>query len=87
MLLDQAATCLGLSTHITLVISGKDLIGRAETGSGKTLSFAIPAIDYTIQQPPAGRSFRARPVTLIMCPTRELAGQINDDVQAIGKVR
>ena len=54
---------------IPIGIEGKDVIGIAQTGTGKTLAFAIPIIQHLSQG--KGRS-------LILAPTRELALQIND---------
>lgn len=53
-------------------MEGCDLIGRAQTGTGKTLAFAIPIIELLLSRP--GRGMRA----LILAPTRELAIQIKD---------
>ncbi|MGH8994969.1 MAG: DEAD/DEAH box helicase, partial [Acidimicrobiales bacterium] len=51
-------------------LSGKDICGRAPTGSGKTIAFGIPVAARV------GRSRPGRPGALILAPTRELAGQI-----------
>ncbi len=62
---------------------GRDLIGLAQTGTGKTAAFALP-----IARPPvaagkrAGRRARCR--MLVLAPTRELAGQIADSFRAYG---
>lgn len=56
---------------------GKDLIGRARTGMGKTLAFAVPVIEKLLS---AGQSQNnkpgRRPRVLVMAPTRELAKQV-----------
>eukprot|EP01116_Phalansterium_solitarium_P005197 TRINITY_DN1660_c0_g1_i3.p1 TRINITY_DN1660_c0_g1~~TRINITY_DN1660_c0_g1_i3.p1 ORF type:complete len:644 (-),score=299.01 TRINITY_DN1660_c0_g1_i3:2360-4186(-) len=60
-----------------VALQGRDLVGLAETGSGKTLGFLMPAIVHVLgQQPaqPAGK--KAGPVVLVLAPTRELAIQI-----------
>ncbi|EJT97985.1 DEAD-domain-containing protein [Dacryopinax primogenitus] len=65
-----------------IVLSGKDLIGVAQTGSGKTLSYILPAIAHLRAQPSwrPGQStssgFGISPSALILAPTRELATQI-----------
>ena len=57
---------------------GRDLIGVAETGSGKTAAFLIPLLAYVLRQPAAARAAVAElgPLALVMAPTRELAQQI-----------
>lgn len=59
---------------IPIVIEGKDVIGVAQTGTGKTLAFAIPIIQRFSQK--KGRC-------LILVPTRELAIQVNEMFQKI----
>eukprot|EP00906_Rhabdomonas_costata_P038317 RCo054072 len=56
-----------------VALSGRDLVGVAETGSGKTLTFVLPAIVHVEAQPPLGRG--DGPIALILAPTRELAQQ------------
>ena len=62
---------------IPLGLEGKDIIGIANTGTGKTIAFAIPVLDKLMQQDDAK--------ALIVAPTRELAQQIEDEFRAIGK--
>jgi len=62
---------------IPIGIEGKDIIGIAQTGTGKTLAFGIPLIQRILQ---AGRG-----KGLIMLPTRELALQVNETIQKIGR--
>ena len=59
------------------LIDGRDVIGRAPTGSGKTLAFGIPAVAMALERGPAHKK---RPRILILAPTRELAGQIHDEL-------
>ena len=59
------------------LIDGRDVIGRAPTGSGKTLAFGIPAVALALERGPARKK---RPRILILAPTRELAGQIHDEL-------
>jgi len=57
----------------TLSLSGRDVVGIAQTGSGKTISFMLPACIHINNQPPLSRG--DGPVCLVLCPTRELAIQ------------
>jgi ATP-dependent RNA helicase RhlE len=64
------------------IMAGRDLIGCAQTGTGKTAAFAVPLIERMLSdRRPAGQR-RCR--TLVLAPTRELAGQINDGFRAYG---
>ncbi|GIQ92691.1 hypothetical protein KIPB_016604, partial [Kipferlia bialata] len=65
-----------------VAMSGRDLIGIAETGSGKTLSFALPAMVHLLAQAPIRRG--DGPICLVMAPTRELAIQIKDEIDKFG---
>lgn len=62
---------------VPLVMWGRDLIGIAETGSGKTGAFLWPLLYHVMDQPPlrAGEG----PIAIIVAPTRELAQQIHDE--------
>lgn len=62
---------------IPLALEGKDMIGIANTGTGKTAAFAVPVIDALIKN----RDSKA----LIVAPTRELAQQIESECRSIGK--
>jgi ATP-dependent RNA helicase RhlE len=62
------------------VLAGKDVLGTAQTGTGKTAAFALPIL----QQLAAGQRVRA-PRALIVSPTRELAVQIGEDLAAYGR--
>lgn len=69
---------------IPAAIEGKDIIGIAQTGTGKTLAFGIPLIQQILKAGkglPAGRQGKG----LIILPTRELALQINEALQKIGR--
>lgn len=71
------------SRAIPLLIQGKDLLGIAETGSGKTAAFALPILQrLSLERLP--RSPGA-PHALILAPTRELASQIGERLAAYGK--
>jgi ATP-dependent RNA helicase RhlE len=60
---------------IPIAIEGKDIVGIAQTGTGKTLAFGIPMLQSLIQEEGEG---------LVVVPTRELAMQVNDALQQIG---
>ena len=62
------------------LLSGKDLIGIAQTGTGKTLAFLMPAFIHTDLQP-LPRKKRGGPNVLVLSPTRELALQIDSEVK------
>ena len=66
---------------IPIVLKGKDLIGCAQTGTGKTASFAIPVLQLLHQKPSTSKNIRA----LVLTPTRELALQINDNFEMYSK--
>nr|CAD7407942.1 unnamed protein product [Timema poppensis] len=57
-----------------IALSGRDMVGIAQTGSGKTLSYTLPAIVHINNQPRLSRG--DGPIVLILAPTRELAQQI-----------
>ncbi len=61
------------------VLKGQDVLGLAQTGTGKTAAFALPLL-HRLQDGPRGR-IRA----LIVAPTRELAEQIHDEIRVLGK--
>merc|ERR1719401_2226396 len=66
-----------------IALSGRDMVGIAETGSGKTLSFLLPAIVHINAQPYLSRG--DGPIVLVMAPTRELAVQIQEEANRFGK--
>ncbi|PWG01760.1 DEAD/DEAH box helicase [Sphingosinicella humi] len=66
---------------IPSVLMGKDIIGIAQTGTGKTASFVLPMIDILAQ----GRSRARMPRSLILEPTRELAAQVAENFEKYGK--
>ena len=59
------------SQTIPLVLEGHDVIGQAQTGTGKTAAFALPIIDILNKEINEEHNIKA----LILCPTRELAIQ------------
>jgi ATP-dependent RNA helicase DeaD len=65
---------------IPFLLEGKDVIGQAQTGTGKTASFGIPIIDQV------DPSFN-KPQALILCPTRELAVQVEGEIVKLAKYK
>ena len=65
---------------IPAALAGRDVLGCARTGTGKTCAFAAPILQRLAASPREGRPIRA----LILTPTRELAIQIGDSFQAYG---
>ena len=63
---------------IPFVLQGRDVIGQAQTGTGKTAAFAIPIIDLV--DPDLNH-----PQAIILCPTRELAVQVEGEIQKLAK--
>ncbi|AYA36219.1 DEAD/DEAH box helicase [Hymenobacter oligotrophus] len=65
---------------IPVLLEGKDVIGQAQTGTGKTAAFSIPAIESI--------DTNSRDVqVLVLCPTRELAVQVSGEIQKLGKYK
>ncbi|POS84780.1 DEAD-domain-containing protein [Erysiphe pulchra] len=82
----DACTALGYkkptpiqAQSIPLALEGRDIIGLAETGSGKTAAFALPILQALLEKP---QSFFG----LILAPTRELAYQISKAFEALGSL-
>ncbi len=81
----QGVTALGYETPTPIqvqaippVTAGRDLIGLAQTGTGKTAAFVLPILQRLLTGP------RGRVRALIIAPTRELAEQINDAIRDLG---
>ena len=67
---------------IPLVLEGKDILASAETGTGKTAAFALPLLQMVAQKSPTQvHTDKANIQVLIMTPTRELAIQIEQNIQ------
>lgn len=67
-----------------LALQGKDLISIAKTGSGKTCGFLLPAFHMHMQKQERRQGF-AKPVLLVLAPTRELSVQIMEEAQKFGR--
>jgi ATP-dependent RNA helicase DeaD len=65
---------------LPLLLEGRDVIGQAQTGTGKTAAFAIPIIER-IQ--PLEKNIQA----MVLCPTRELALQVAGEFQKLAKYK
>jgi len=65
------------------LLEGRDLLGVAQTGTGKTAAFALPLLHRLAEN--AGKPHSRRPRALIVAPTRELAGQICDSLRTYGR--
>jgi len=68
---------------IPVILSGRDVLGCAETGSGKTAAFSIPMIQHCLNQPPLRRG--DGPFAIVMAPTRELAQQIEIEAKTFSR--
>jgi ATP-dependent RNA helicase DeaD len=67
---------------------GADLVGQAQTGSGKTGAFGIPIVDGAVLSDAGDVETRAGvPQALVLTPTRELAVQVTQDLNALGRGR
>ena len=65
---------------IPVLLAGRDVIGQAQTGTGKTAAFSIPAIERIDTD---SREVQC----LVLCPTRELAVQVSGEIQKLGKYK
>lgn len=68
-----------------IIFDGSDLIGRAHTGMGKTLAFALPTIERILLLKRSDRSLPhpLKPLALVLAPTRELAQQVGRELAAV----
>ena len=65
---------------IPVITRGRDIIGQAQTGSGKTAAFGLPAVDYVDPEDPAVQM-------LVLAPTRELAIQVAQAMRSFAEIR
>ncbi|MBL7745918.1 MAG: DEAD/DEAH box helicase [Chitinophagaceae bacterium] len=70
---------------IPAILQQRDLLGCAQTGTGKTAAFTIPILQLMYQQQQQGPQRQRRIQTLILTPTRELAIQIGESIEAYGR--
>ena len=71
---------------IPLGLQQRDVIGIAETGSGKTAAFVLPMLSYITRLPPMNEENEAEgPYAVVMAPTRELAQQIEEETNKFAK--
>ncbi len=68
------------SEAIPFVLQGRDIIGQAQTGTGKTAAFGIPMLEMASAE---NKSVQA----LVLCPTRELAIQVAEEIRKLGKYK
>jgi ATP-dependent RNA helicase RhlE len=72
------------SQAIPLVLEGRDLMGSAQTGTGKTAGFTLPLLQRLAATPPPQQG--RRPIrALVVTPTRELAAQVHDSIVVYGR--
>ncbi|MCR9224846.1 MAG: DEAD/DEAH box helicase [Hyphomonas sp.] len=65
------------------LLEGRDMLGIAQTGTGKTAAFALPTLDFLLDEPENRKPKHTR--VLVLAPTRELAGQIADSFRTYSK--
>lgn len=68
------------SQAIPIIMEGKDIIGQAQTGTGKTAAFGIPILEMVQEE-------EKNVQVLILCPTRELSIQVAEEIGNIGKYK
>ncbi|SEW35114.1 ATP-dependent RNA helicase DeaD [[Clostridium] fimetarium] len=66
------------SQAIPVIVSGKDIVGQAQTGTGKTAAYAIPMLEKI---DPKSKNVQA----VVLCPTRELAIQVAEEIRKLAK--
>ena len=71
------------SEAIPHLLQGRDLIGCAQTGTGKTAAFMLPILQLLVGKP--GKPLKGSPRVLVLAPTRELAAQIGDSTSSYGR--
>tara|TARA_R110000772_G_scaffold63319_5_gene141925 strand:- start:1640 stop:2995 length:1356 start_codon:yes stop_codon:yes gene_type:complete len=76
----ELKTCTPIQAEmLPLALTGRDILASAETGSGKTIAYLLPALQSIINKPAPDTATRC----LILAPTRELAEQIESDCKAL----
>ncbi len=69
---------------IETIIEGHDLMGVAQTGTGKTAAFSLPLL-HVLSDNEGRKAIPCQPLALVLAPTRELAGQIGDSLRLYGR--
>src|SRR4029453_5799900 len=70
---------------LPMALAGKDVAGQAQTGTGKTAAFLIALYQTLLKNPPAASRNVSSIRAIIVAPTRELAVQIFNDAEILGK--
>ena len=70
---------------IPIALTGKDVAGEAQTGTGKTAAFMVACLNHLLKNPAHEQRQQNQVRTMILAPTRELAIQIHKDASVIGK--
>ncbi len=70
---------------LPVALSGKDVAGQAQTGTGKTAAFLLATMQYLTTHPAKDGRRANQPRCLILVPTRELAVQVHKDAEVLGK--
>ncbi len=65
------------------LLKGRDVLGCAQTGTGKTAAFMLPTLQHLVQN--SGKPSPGKPRVLVVTPTRELAAQIGDNIAIYGR--
>ena len=68
---------------IPYLLNGRDMLGCAQTGTGKTAAFMLPILQHLVQRPQ--KPVPGKPRVLVLTPTRELAAQIDDSISTYGR--
>ncbi len=70
---------------LPIALSGRDVAGQAQTGTGKTAAFLVALLTRLLTEPPSPRRLPTQPRALVVAPTRELAVQIHRDAELLGR--
>ena len=70
---------------LPMTLRGGDVVGKAQTGTGKTAAFLVTVINDLMKNPIASERFAGEARSVILAPTRELAVQIGEDARALAK--
>ncbi|KAG0455893.1 hypothetical protein HPP92_023681 [Vanilla planifolia] len=71
---------------LPVILKGKDVLAKAQIGTGKTVAFLLPAIEVVAKRPSIDRDIRRAPIyVLVICPTRELAYQASAEASKLLK--